>query len=607
MCGIVGAINGSRVVNELLDGLKRLEYRGYDSAGLAVSHNNSILIRKAEGALSNLETKLDLSPVEGRIGIAHTRWATHGEPSIANAHPHRNDRVSVVHNGIIENYEELRACLEAEGFTFQSQTDTEVVPHLIASLMASGFSPEAAALEATKRLQGAYALGILFEGEEEFFCATRKGSPLAIGHGEEAMFIASDAIALAPMTQRVSYLENGDFAIVSQNGVCVRDENGTAVERPVEQSRASAESHEKGSYSHFMIKEIHEQPDILNHVFNVPVQKKQNCNMAYEDFESLSIVACGTSCYAGQIARYWFERYAGLRVDVDIASEYRYRHSPLPQKGAALFISQSGETADTLAALEHARLQGQTIISLVNVPESSIARASDHVIQTLAGPEIGVASTKAFTAQLAALARLVIAAGIARGTLSIRDARALKVELSRVPEIVSAALSLNGQIRAAASVLQNSQSALFIGRGVNWPLACEGALKLKEISYIHAEGLGAGELKHGPIALVDGNLPVVALAPPDELQEKTLSNIKEVQARGGQIILISDERTLSGLDFEPAATIAVSAELDAPFASDLVMPFLYSIPLQLLASETALKRGCDIDKPRNLAKSVTVE
>lgn len=606
MCGLVGAINGTRVVSALVDGLKRLEYRGYDSAGLAVSDNQSLRLRKAEGPLAHLERELARSPIEGRVGIAHTRWATHGAPSVANAHPHRNDELCVVHNGIIENYEDLRTQLEAEGFVFHSETDTEVVPHLVSLLLSQGFSPEAAAKEATARLHGSSALAFLFEGEDDFFCATRSGSPLAIGEGENAMFVASDAIALAPLTEQVRYLENGDFAVVSQTKATIRDGAGQPAHRPIQRIETPVHSHDKGAFQHFMTKEIHEQPAILNRVFSEPVQERKRCDLDYADLDHLSIVACGTSCHAGEIARYWFERYTGLRVDVDIASEYRYR--PLRGGGAALFISQSGETADTLAALEQAKSTGQNIFSLVNVADSSIARASDHMIRTLAGPEIGVASTKAFTAQLGALARFVIAAGQGRKTLTYTQAKTLKKALNRIPEQITALLSDQSQIDAAVQVLADKSSALFIGRGVHWPLAREGALKLKEISYIHAEGLSAGELKHGPIALVDHNLPVIALAPPDDLQDKTLSNVKEVQARGGQIILISDAQTLENLDFTPAATLTVphSATEDKD-TSDLVTPFLYSIPLQLLAQQTALVRGCDIDRPRNLAKSVTVE
>jgi len=608
MCGIVGVINGSKVVNDLIGGLERLEYRGYDSAGLAIMQDKTIHTRKTEGALNNLKTALAQNPVEGRIGIAHTRWATHGAPTATNAHPHCSHNVTVVHNGIIENYESLRQDLEVEGFRFLSETDSEVIPHLISKFMTvEGLSPEAAAMRAMRMLEGAYALGILFEGQDDFFCATRKGSPLAIGYGQEheAMYVASDAMALAPMTNQVSYLADGDFAIVTQDDVRIYDADEQPVEREIRTSTIQADAADKGGYDHYMLKEIHEQPEILLDIVETGLGAQQNDDISqdvdFAEISSLRIVACGTSFYAGHVAKYWFEQYADLPVEIDIASEFRYRNAPLPKGGAALFISQSGETADTFAALEYAKGKGQKIISLVNVPESTIARASDQVILTQAGPEIGVASTKAFTAQLAALGLLAIRAGRARGALSAKQEREMISALKLMPAKAQEILKVKDIYKETGAALQDSASALFIGRGVGYPLALEGALKLKEISYIHAEGLGAGELKHGPIALIDRTMPVIAVAPPGALADKTLSNIKEVQARGGLIILISDQDTIDKADFDTLAAIAV------PACHEFLVPFLYVLPLQLLSYYTALSRGCDIDKPRNLAKSVTVE
>lgn len=605
MCGIVGVINGSKVVSDLIGGLERLEYRGYDSAGIAIVKDKKIHACKTEGALDSLKSALVENPIEGRVGIAHTRWATHGAPTATNAHPHASHKVTVVHNGIIENYESLRENLECEGYKFVSDTDSEVIPHLISLFMESGvLSPEAAAMGAVNLLKGSYALGILFEGEDEFFCATRRGSPLAIGHGEDAMYVASDAMALAPMTNRVSYLADGDFAVLSQNQVNIYDINERHVTREVRVSSIKADAADKGEYAHYMLKEIYEQPEMLLDIVETNLGAQKLHKTADIDFKSLSalrIVACGTSFYAGHVAKYWFERYANLTVEIDIASEFRYRKAPLPENGAALFISQSGETADTFAALEYAKEKNQKIISLVNVPESTIARASDQVILTEAGPEIGVASTKAFTAQLAALAMLVIRAGRARGVLGKNAERELTAALKLVPYKAQDILSACDVYEEIGEALGDAVSSIFIGRGIGYPLALEGALKLKEISYIHAEGISAGELKHGPIALVDENMPVIAVAPPGELAEKTLSNIKEVQARGGQIILISDRATIKKADFEMIATI------EMPECHEFLVPFLYVLPLQLLSYYVALARGCDIDKPRNLAKSVTVE
>ena len=602
MCGIVGVINGSKVVNDLITGLEKLEYRGYDSAGLALVQNKTIQTRKAEGSLINLKNTLENAPLEGRVGIAHTRWATHGAPVTKNAHPHSSHRVSAVHNGIIENYEDIRNNLEAHGFTFSSDTDSEVIPHLITLLMEEeNLSPEAATQEATKILEGTYALGVLFEGEDDFFCAAKKGSPLAIGYGQEhhAMYLASDAIALSSMTNQVTYLEDGDFAVIQQDAADIYDESGERASRDIQTSAHRSDVSEKNGYEHFMLKEIHEQPEILETIFKNP-QAIQD-GLDFNDIDSIKIVACGTSLYAGHIAKYWFEEYAKIPVEIDIASEFRYRNAILSDKGCVVFISQSGETADTLAALNYAKEKNQKTISLVNVAESSIARATDHVVLTKAGAEIGVASTKAFIAQLASLSLLVLKAAEQRNTLRSDEIESLVNSLQTVPEKIQSVLENEKFYEDLGWSLEDAVSSIFIGRGVAFPLAMEGALKLKEISYIHAEGIGAGELKHGPIALIDENMPVIAIVPPNELHEKTLSNVQEVHARHGQVIFIGSEKLIEKLDFQTKAAIPM------PDCDEFIIPFLYIIPLQLLSYYTALARGCNIDKPRNLAKSVTVE
>ena len=607
MCGIVGVINGAKSADHLVVGLKQLEYRGYDSSGIAVISDRNLVSEKAVGKLNALVSALDANPIDGPVGIAHTRWATHGAPTATNAHPHIAGDVAVVHNGIIENYKELRGELEAEGHLFQSETDTEVVPHLVRQYLADGMSAEAAVQKALGRLDGAYALGILIQGEQERLFAARRGSPLAIGHAEDAMFMASDGMALAPMTDRVSYLEDGDMAILDRGGVDVVDEAGRSVSRPVTTTGFSAEDVGKAGYRHYMLKEIHEQPAVVRQTlaayggtqagtFEVPALP-----FDLVEVPRLSIIACGTSSYAGAVARYWFEDVARLPVDVDIASEFRYRNSPLTPGGAALFISQSGETADTLAALRFAKDQGQHIISLVNVPESTIARESDVVLQTYAGPEIGVASTKAFTAQLTTLAVLAIHAGQQRGTLDKERAAALIAGLSRAPQQIEQILADTKPIKQMAKKIAPARSALFIGRGPSFPIALEGALKLKEISYIHAEGFGAGELKHGPIALVDEDTPVVAMVPRDSLFEKSVSNLQEVCARGAQVHALSDADGLQRLEDD----IITGAPI--PDCDPFIAPMLQAIPLQLLAYEVAVRKGTDVDQPRNLAKSVTVE
>ena len=549
MCGIIGIIGGEPVAPQLIDALKRLEYRGYDSAGVATLEHGSLTRRRAEGKLKNLELKLAREPLSGTIGIGHTRWATHGRPTENNAHPHATDRLAVVHNGIIENFSELRRELEGKGAKFATETDSEVVAHLVTEELKHGLSPVEAVKAALPRLRGAFALAFLFAGEENLLIGARKGSPLAIGFGDGAMFIGSDAIALAPFTDTVSYLEDGDCAVISRTSAEIYDAKGAVVHRAVLKSLASVMLIDKGNHRHFMAKEIHEQPEVVGHTlanYLDMVAERVALPMALPfDFRALkrvSIAACGTAYYAGMIARYWFERFAHLSVDVDIASEFRYRDVPLEAGELAIFISQSGETADTLASLRCAREHKQHVLSIVNVPTSTIARESEVVMPTLAGPEIGVASTKAFTCQLAALAALSIAAGRARGVLSESDEKRLVHALIEVPRHLTEALTLEPQIEQLARDLAKCRDVLYLGRGTSYPIALEGALKLKEISYIHAEGYAAGELKHGPIALIDENMPVIVIAPYDRVFDKTVSNMQEVAARGGRLILMTDAK-----------------------------------------------------------------
>ena len=607
MCGIVGVINGHQSMGSLMAGLKQLEYRGYDSAGVAVIDEVGLKFRKATGKLINLSNLLETDPVDGRVGIAHTRWATHGAPNEINAHPHVVGDVAVVHNGIIENYRDLRARLEADGHEFSSETDTEVIPHLVHHFMEAGASAECAVQRTIDQLSGAYALGILVQGETDRMFAARCGSPLAVGYADDAMMIASDGQALAPLTDRVSYIEDGDIAILERNNVEVLDQTGRSVSHPIINTGLAAADVGKGGYRHYMLKEIHEQPDVVRRTLGEYLDPKSNQLRSSElpfDFETLprlAIVACGTSAYAGQVAKYWFEEVARIPVDVDIASEYRYRNSPPAAGGATLFISQSGETADTLAALRHARDAGQHIISLVNVPQSTMARESDVVFQTHAGPEIGVASTKAFMAQLTSLSLLTLHAALARGTISGQEYLRLIDVLKDMPELIERILLTEDKIDIAAREICNASSALFLGRGISYPIAMEGALKLKEISYIHAEGFGAGELKHGPIALIDEETPVVAMASMGKLFEKSVSNLEEVAARGAKILAISQAQGLMAL----GDTIETGVEI--PSADAFIDPFLEVVPLQLLAYMVAIRKGTDVDQPRNLAKSVTVE
>jgi glucosamine--fructose-6-phosphate aminotransferase (isomerizing) len=608
MCGIIGIIGNEPAAPQLIDALKRLEYRGYDSAGVATLEHGVLTRRRAEGKLRNLEQKLAREPLSGTIGIGHTRWATHGRPTENNAHPHATEKLAVVHNGIIENFSELRRELEKQGVKFSTETDTEVIAHLVSEEIKRGASPVDAVKTALPQLRGAFALAFLFAGEENLLIGARSGSPLAIGFGDGAMYVGSDAIALAPFTDRVSYLEDGDWVVMTRAGAEIHDNDGTVVERAVHKSQASVLLIDKGNHRHFMAKEIHEQPEVVGHTL------ANYIDMAAErvalpmplpfDFRSLnrvSIAACGTAYYAGMVARYWFEHYAQLPVEVDIASEFRYRDVPLASGNLAIFVSQSGETADTLASLRYAREHKQHVLSVVNVPGSSIARESDVVMPTLAGPEIGVASTKAFTCQLAALAALAIAAGRARGVLSDADEKTLVHALIEMPRHLNEALALEPQIEHLARDLAKSRDVLYLGRGTSYPLALEGALKLKEISYIHAEGYAAGELKHGPIALIDENMPVIVIAPHDKVFEKTVSNMQEVAARGGRLILMTDAKGAQAADGQSTITLTL------PTVHAAVAPLVYAVPVQLLAYHTAVVMGTDVDQPRNLAKSVTVE
>jgi glucosamine--fructose-6-phosphate aminotransferase (isomerizing) len=608
MCGIVGIVGSEPVAIRLVDALKRLEYRGYDSAGVATLEGGDISRRRAEGKLGNLAQKLNFEPLGGRIGIGHTRWATHGAPTEQNAHPHATDRVAVVHNGIIENYRDMLADLARDGYLPKTQTDTESVALWVTRELANGADPELAVARTLKHLKGAFALAFLFKGEEGLLIAARHGAPLAIGYGTTEMYLGSDAMALAPFTSRLTYLEDGDWAVITPAGVTIRDGKDAIVQREQQISQASALMVDKGNHRHFMAKEIYEQPETISHTLSHYVDMgaervaiREVLPFDWADLSRLTISACGTAYLAGAVAKYWFERYARLPVDIDVASEFRYREPPLEKGGLSLFISQSGETADTLAALRYCAGQGQHVASLVNTLESTIARESSVVFPILCGPEIGVASTKALTAQLTALASLAIAAGRARGVLDAGKEQEFVRQLVGLPAAVSEALATETQIMEIAKRLSKAKDVLYLGRGPMFPIAMEGALKLKEISYIHAEGYAAGELKHGPIALVDEDMPVIVVAPSDELVDKTLSNMQEVAARGGKIILITDA--------EGAATVGqgVADVIVIPHVSSFVAPILATIPVQLLAYHTAVFMGTDVDQPRNLAKSVTVE
>ena len=607
MCGIVGIIGREPVTPLLMEGLKRLEYRGYDSAGVATLTNGQIMRRRAEGKLANLAEALKAEPLSGTTGIGHTRWATHGRPTEENAHPHADDRVAIVHNGIIENFQELRRELEEEGREFETETDTEVVVHLISRGLERQMSPEAAVSETLKQLDGAFALAIVFAGRHDLMIGARRGSPLAVGFGDGEMYLGSDALALAPLTDQICYLEEGDWTVLTSEGMSVRNERDEVVQREVRQTVLSGALIGKGEYRHFMEKEIFEQPavigDTLYSLMNPLAEAVTLPELPFDwaKMERLSVAACGTAYYAGLVARYWFETIARMPYDIDIASEFRYREAPLSAAGASLFISQSGETIDTLAALRYARSQEQCVLSIVNVPESVIARESDAVLRTQAGPEIGVASTKAFTTQLTVLACLAIAAARDRGVLGRDDEARLSRALNEVPAKAKEVLRHDDAIRAISHEIMEARDVLFIGRGSMYPIALEGALKLKEISYIHAEGYAAGELKHGPIALIDDGVPVIVCAPSGPLFDKVSANIQEVHARGGVVILISDREGLAR-----AGSIATH-RIEVPEVDPFVAPIVYALPVQLLAYHTAVLKGTDVDQPRNLAKSVTVE
>lgn len=604
MCGIIGIVGNHAVAERLIHGLEKLEYRGYDSAGIATVYKGALQRVRAEGKLINLKEKVLSHPLEGHTGIGHTRWATHGEPSEVNAHPHTNSKVALVHNGIIENYAELRQDLKQKGYVFESETDTEVVAHLIALHLDEGLSPKNAVAKALKQLKGAFALAILFKGHDDLLIVARQGgSPLAIGYGDKEMYVGSDAIALVSLTQNISYLEEGDWAILSQKSVTIFDKQDLPVTRQIRQSHVSENAVSKAGYTHFMAKEIYEQPRAIDTTLKAYIKNGAISfpSLPWESTPRLTISACGTAYYAGWIAKYWFEKFARLPVDIDIASEFRYRTPPLPEKGLSLLISQSGETIDTLSALDYMKSQDQTVISLVNVPESSLSRGSDVILLTHAGPEIGVASTKAFTTQLAVLALLALDAGRKRGVLTEKDALEKLEHLQLLPTLCETALSQDTKIKGIASSLMSAKDALFLGRGTSYPLSLEGALKLKEISYIHAEGFAAGEMKHGPIALLDPSVPVVVIAPYDDLFEKTASNVQEVIARKAPVIMLTDRKGASHLSSLPLQLLIM------PDTTPLTSPFVYALPLQLLAYHTALLKGTDVDQPRNLAKSVTVE
>jgi glucosamine--fructose-6-phosphate aminotransferase (isomerizing) len=607
MCGIIGILADFDVAPHLVEALKRLEYRGYDSAGVATLVNGRIERRRAEGKLVNLERRLEEERLPGHTGLGHTRWATHGVPNETNAHPHATDRVAIVHNGIIENFRELREELAEDGRNFATETDSEVVAHLITHYLEQGLDPVAAAGKAIRRLEGAFGLGIIFSGEHDLMIGARLGSPLAVGWGEGEMFLGSDALALAPMTERISYLEEGDWAVLRRAGAVVYDASDREVSREIKRTALAGAQVDRGNHRHFMLKEIYEQPvvlgDTIRPYFNPLERTIELPDLPFDlaAVSKVSIVACGTSYYAAMVAKYWFEQVAKLPTDVDLGSEFRYREPPLEAGGLSLFISQSGETFDTLGALRLCKERGQHLLGIVNVPESTIARETDSVLMTHAGPEIGVASTKAFTCQLATLACLVIATAKARGAIDRAQEAALSTAVTEVPSRAAEVLNHDERLRELAHDLFKCRDVLYIGRGTSFPIALEGALKLKEISYIHAEGYAAGELKHGPIALIDENVPVIVVAPSDGLFEKSVSNMHEVVTRGGRVVLLSDAKGIAAEGGE------VWASIELPDVHPFVAPILYAIPVQLLAYHIAVLKGTDVDQPRNLAKSVTVE
>lgn len=609
MCGIFGIIGEQDVAPLLLEGLKRLEYRGYDSAGIATLAGGHIERVRAEGKLSNLAGKIEKSPLAGTVGIGHTRWATHGLPNKRNAHPHADDRVAVVHNGIIENYAALKSELEESQARFETETDTEVIVHLVSYYLRQGMKPVEAANAAFERLEGAYAIVMVFAGQHDLMVGVRQGTPLAVGYGEGEMYLASDSYALAPLTRKICFLEDGDRVEVSRKGARIYTKNGQDISRPIRTTEQSGATTGKGGYKHFMLKEIYEQPAVIGQTLNAYVNAASGEISLPEDILSalstaprLTLVACGTAYYACMVAKYWFEQIARIPCEIDVASEFRYREAPMPAGGVALFISQSGETLDTLEALRYCKRQGQKILSIVNTIESTIERESDFVLHTLAGPEIGVASTKAFTTQITTLACMALAAGIKTGAIDAQKGAELADALRRVPAIAADILHHDGAILEIARDMAEARDVLYLGRGALYPIALEGALKLKEISYIHAEGYASGEMKHGPIALIDERVPIVVVAPSnDPMFEKNVSNIQETVARGGKVFLISDEGGAKALEAQTTWRVALGAV--HPF----VAPILYAIPVQLLAYHVAVLKGTDVDQPRNLAKSVTVE
>ncbi len=607
MCGIIGIVGKDQVSDRLVDGLRRMEYRGYDSAGVCTIHQGALIRRRAPGKLMNLVLELERDAAPGTTGIAHTRWATHGAPTAANAHPHATGEVALVHNGIIENFKALRDAMTARGRVFESETDSEVVAHLVSEAVEAGKSPEEAVQAALPQLRGAFALAIAFRSNPDMLIGARLGSPLVVGYGDGETFLGSDALALAPLTQRISYLEEGDWVVITPGGAQVYDAQNQPVTREIVASGASAAAIEKGNYRHFMQKEIFEQPTVVAQTLKSYIRQiDQSIALPQMDFDlsainRITIVACGTSYYAGMVAKYWLEQFARLPVDIDVASEFRYRDPVLEPGGLALFISQSGETADTLAALRHCKANGQTIAVVVNVPTSSMAREADLLLPTHAGPEIGVASTKAFTCQLAVLAALATHMAVVRGRMTREEEAEVVRHLLEAPAMLNAALGYDDEIAAMAHHIAPARDVLYLGRGPDYPLAMEGALKLKEISYIHAEGYASGEMKHGPIALIDEGVPVIVLAPSGPLFEKTVSNMQEVSARGGKVVLISDWEGIADAGEDCMAVI------EMPKVHPLIAPLVYAVPVQLLAYHVALVKGTDVDQPRNLAKSVTVE
>ncbi|HEX9954594.1 MAG TPA: glutamine--fructose-6-phosphate transaminase (isomerizing) [Allosphingosinicella sp.] len=608
MCGIIGIVGAGEVAPRLMDGLRRLEYRGYDSAGLCTLVNGQLERRRAEGKLDNLAAVLADKPLPGTVGIAHTRWATHGAPTVGNAHPHIVDGVALVHNGIIENFRPLREEMQAEGRVFLSETDSEVVAHLVDRELKRGLEPKDAVAAVLPLLHGAFAISILFRDYPGILIGARMGAPLTLGYGDGETYLGSDALALAALTQRIAYLDEGDWAVITNEGAEIYNRHNEPVTREIILSGASSARIEKGNHRHYMQKEIFEQPLVVAQTLQSYLRSYEqqvalpDMDFSFADVPRITIVACGTSFYAGMVAKYWLEQFARVPVELDIASEFRYRQPVLEEGGLALFISQSGETADTLAALRHAREHGQRIAVVVNVPTSSMAREADLLLPTRAGPEIGVASTKAFTCQLAVLAALAAKVASDKGRLTAEEERDIVAHLSEAPAAMNAALAHDDDIREMAPLIAKARDVLYLGRGPDYPMALEGALKLKEISYIHAEGYAAGEMKHGPIALIDEHVPVIVLAPSGPLFEKTISNMQEVQARGGKVVLISDAEGLAA-----AADDRLLATIEMPAVHPLIVPLTYAIPVQLLAYHVAVCKGTDVDQPRNLAKSVTVE